>query len=374
MVITSGTEVPEERVAPAEVLRKLPSYLPWVDVLRFLACFMVIVLHVCPGAPVGLGHAGVALFFTISGFLICRGLLSYQPLPTFYARRFLRIYPAYFATVLLLAGLSFTPFMHNAGNGRLFRDNLQYYLTFTFQLSPDKAVLPLIIVWSLCVEELFYLFIPFLFLMSNRRAISVALWVLIAVLMIPKLFLLPDGSGTWFLFPLNLFSGALLALAQPRLRFDPPVIGLVALAVLLANAFGGWFHNFGPVSAILCTATVWSFASYDRQPGRPFSPFLWMGKLSYGMYLLHLFCFSIALRCLRSLSGHAAVYYALLILLTTGASAVAAWCMQVSIEEPALRLRPSLVQQPMLRYGLAAIQVSFIPVGILLAILRQRGH
>jgi len=339
-----------------------------------VACFLVIVLHACPQVPVGLGHAGVALFFSISGFLICRGLLAHQPLPTFYARRFLRIYPAYLATVLLFAVLSYTGFMHNPALGSLFRHNLQYYLTFTFQLSPDNAALPLMIVWSLCVEELFYLLIPVIFLLRKPGPIALALTAIVAVLLVPKFFLLPNGSGTWFLFPLDLFGGALLALLQPSLRSMPPWIGIAAVAIVIGNAFAGWFHSFGPVSAVLCTLAVWSFAVYDKAPARLFAPFLWMGKLSYGMYLLHLFCISIALRCLGFLSGHAIPYFVLLVLLTTGLSAVAAWTMQVGIEEPALRLRSVLGRRKALRYSLAALQIGLIPTGIVLALLRQGKH
>src|SRR5687767_8708579 len=47
-------------------------YLPWVDLLRFVACVLVIYSHACltPGLRVPFGHAGVALFFSISGYLI----------------------------------------------------------------------------------------------------------------------------------------------------------------------------------------------------------------------------------------------------------------------------------------------------------------
>lgn len=94
--------------APVNIRRGLPEYLPWLDVLRFLACFLVIVLHCVPRAPAALGHAGVALFFSISGFLIGRILIRDPGLLSFYSRRWLRIYPAYLATLLVTAGLFLT--------------------------------------------------------------------------------------------------------------------------------------------------------------------------------------------------------------------------------------------------------------------------
>jgi peptidoglycan/LPS O-acetylase OafA/YrhL len=362
------------RVEPAQAVsasRDLPSYLPWLDVLRFLACFLVIILHALPSAPPALGHAGVALFFSISGFLIGRVLLENRELSRFYARRFLRIYPAYLSAIALLAILSLTPFLRDPGLGRLFWHNIQYYLTFTFQLSPENGRLPLIIVWSLCVEELFYLLLPLLFLLGKNLRIAIALMVIVGLLLVPHFYLLPNGAGTWFLFPLNLFFGVFLALAQPRLRSYFPGVALGAVVLVVANAFTGWFHSFGPTSAVLCTATVWSLAVYDRKLPALFEPFRWMGKLSYGMYLLHLFCLSLALRGLTRFRGHPAIFYLSVIVLTTALTVFAAWLMQICIEDPALRLRPSLKRHPRLQYLLATVQVSLIPTGILLVIIQR---
>ena len=362
-----GIEAPQSPTSP----RKLPSYLPWLDVLRFLACFLVIVLHCIPAVPPGVGHAGVALFFSISGFLIGRVLISSEGLSYFYARRFLRIYPAYFVTIAVLGILAFTPFFNNPALGGLIWRNIQYYLTFTFQLSPDGDKLPLLIVWSLCVEELFYLLLPLLFLLKKPARIAIALAVIVGLLLVPRFYLLPDGSGTWFLFPLNLFFGVFLAISQPRLRSSFPVVAVVAVALVIANGFGGWFHSFGPASALLCTATVWSLAVYDRKLLRIFEPVRWMGQLSYGIYLLHLFCVSLAVRALSSLRGHTAIFYAGVLVLTTLLAVFAAWILQIVVEDPALRLRPKLRVHPKLKYLLAAVQVSLIPVGVALAVLHH---
>ena len=362
-----GVAAPQNPASP----RKLPSYLPWLDVLRFLACFLVIVLHCIPAVPPGVGHAGVALFFSISGFLIGRVLMSSEGLSYFYARRFLRIYPAYFATIALLGALAFTPFFHNPALGGLIWRNIQYYLTFTFQLSPDGDRLPLLIVWSLCVEELFYLLLPLLFLLRKKVRIGIALAMIVGLLLVPRFYLLPDGSGTWFLFPLNLFFGVFLAISQPRLRSSFPLVAVAALAVVIANGFGGWYHSFGPVSALLCTATVWSLAAYDGKLPRFLEPVRWMGQLSYGIYLLHLFCVSLAVRALGSVRDHNVLFYSGVLAITTVLAVLAAWILQIVVEDPALRLRPKLRVHPKLQYVFAAAQVSLIPVGVALAILRH---
>ena len=370
--VTPAGPSPAAETRPTPVTsRKLPAYLPWLDVLRFLACFLVIVLHCIPAVPPGVGHAGVALFFSISGFLIGRVLMNSEGLSYFYARRFLRIYPAYFATIGLLGILAFTPFFHNPALGGLIWRNIQYYLTFTFQLSPDGDKLPLLIVWSLCVEELFYLLLPLLFLLKKPVRIAIALAVIVGLLLVPRFHLLPDGSGTWFLFPLNLFFGVFLAISQPRLRSSFPFVAVAALALVIANGFGGWYHSFGPVSALLCTATVWSLAVYDGRLPRLFEPVRWMGQLSYGIYLLHLFCVSLAVRALGGLRGHSVLFYSGVLAITTVLAVFAAWILQIAIEDPALRLRPKLRVHPKLKYLFAAIQVSLIPVGVALAVLRH---
>jgi peptidoglycan/LPS O-acetylase OafA/YrhL len=355
---------------PARLHRDdLPAYLPWVDVLRFIACFLVIVLHSVPSAPVGLGHAGVALFFSISGFLIGRVLIENSNLSRFYSRRLLRIYPAYLAMLALFGIATFTPFLHDALLGKIFWHNIRYYITFTFQLSPDKANLPLLIVWSLCVEELFYLLLPLLFLLRKNSRVAIALLVVVAVLLVPRFYLLPDGSATWFLFPLNLFFGVLLALAKPNLQRHLPWIALIAVTVMIYNAYANWYHNFGPVSAVIATAAVWSLASCSSKLPIVLAPFRWMGRLSYGIYLLHLFCLPIALRALARIEGRTSVFRLLVVIVTTALAVGAAWLMQVGLEYPVLRLRPALKRHPRLQYLLTAFQVSLIPTGVLLAVL-----
>ena len=371
-----------QEVLGAASSRELPAYLPWLDVLRFVACFLVIVQHSLPVGAGLLGHTGVALFFSISGFLIGRILAANPVLPSFYARRFLRIYPAYIFTLALFGLLAYTPFLHHPELGTLFWHNITYYLTFTYRLSPVSAQLPLVIVWSLCVEELFYFLLPLLFLLRNNRFVAVALVALVGVLLVPRFYLLPDGSGTWFLFPLNLLVGVLLALAKPRLLASKSLarpmaalsVALVAVAVMIADGITGWFHNFGLISAILCTAAVWSLATCPIRLPAILDPLRRMGMVSYGIYLLHFFCVPFAMRICGHLAGHPVVFRTAVVFLTTALSVVAASLMKKFVEDPPLRLRPLLKVHPKLMYTFAAIQVSFIPTGILLAIAARRLH
>ena len=223
----------------------MKKYLPWLDFLRFLACFLVIVNHHDPfPGSVRLGHAGVGLFFSISGFLIGSILLGERGKPRwvslFYAKRFLRIYPAYLAGLAFFGGLLLLGFAHNPDARSDFFGNLVYYLTFSTHFCPNADRLPYGIVWSLCVEEFFYLLLPVVFLLGNRLRIMAVLGGLVVLTMEPRFHLFPgtDG-GTWFVMPANLFGGALLALCKPRVRPGLPLAGFGGLAVLLFNAATG---------------------------------------------------------------------------------------------------------------------------------------
>src|SRR3954462_11736024 len=124
----------------------MPTYLPWLDLLRFVACVLVILSHLnpFPQNPDAnhFGHNGVGLFFSISGYLIGSVLINGRERPAwvsrFYANRLLRIYPP------LLVGLVFFGTLLVLGLGKpgmwdKFVGNLPYYLTFTAQLSPNQG-------------------------------------------------------------------------------------------------------------------------------------------------------------------------------------------------------------------------------------------
>jgi len=169
----------------------MPTYLPWLDLLRFVACVLVILSHLnpFPQNPEAnhFGHNGVGLFFSISGYLIGSVLMNGREkaawVGRFYANRLLRIYPALLAALAIYGAVLLT------GRGRPglwgmwpeFRDNLPYYLTFTSFFSPNDGT-PYGIVWTLCVEEYFYLFLPLLFWALGPRGTAVVLAGVIAAL------------------------------------------------------------------------------------------------------------------------------------------------------------------------------------------------
>jgi peptidoglycan/LPS O-acetylase OafA/YrhL len=177
---------------------------------------------------------------------------------------------------------------------------------------------------------------------------------------------LPNGAGLWFVFPLNLFFGVVLALIAPRQRYGFPFVAIGCIAAIIANGYMGWFNAFGPSSALLCTGAVWSLAVLPVGLPTVLEPFRWMGKLSYGMYLLHSFGLSAAARIIAHLPAN--IY--MVITLTTAFAVLLAWAMQICVETPFLALRRSLSRNTKLRYTLAGIQVGLIPGGVFLAVIQ----
>lgn len=139
--------------------------------MRAMAVGFVCLSHLLGGtsAPLDLGTVGVRVFFVLSGYLITTLLLNEYDregainLPRFYFRRVLRIFPAYYVYLALLAIAS------ASGVIVLHRHDLLYGLTYTvnYFMPPSSAFVQH--AWSLAVEEQFYLLWPALLVVAGRR-------------------------------------------------------------------------------------------------------------------------------------------------------------------------------------------------------------
>lgn len=163
---------------------KSDNYLPHIEGLRALALLGVILFHFEVHPFYG-GYAGVDVFFTISGYLITRNIfLSYQnhnyfSLSQFYISRFRRLYPAAIITVLLTVIVSLTTVSKNAaeetagaGLAAMFMSANTYFYLIDDYYAPSSIHRPLLHMWSLSLEEQFYLiwapFIVFRFRVSKN--------------------------------------------------------------------------------------------------------------------------------------------------------------------------------------------------------------
>ena len=250
----AGAEVAElqgsARVSPVDFRTRMPA----LDGLRGMAILLVFLYHYAGGsdqhpaslvlkgmyAITGLGWMGVDIFFVLSGFLITgilydtRNDLGY--FRKFYARRTLRIFPIYYLYVALVAVAGVAMGIH----WRWLQASFLFYVGFPValawqQIIPASPYLRVTHLWSLCVEEQFYLLWPLLIrlLSSSRRILAACAVILIAA---PLL-----RVGVWA-------SGTLSpawAYASLPCRMDDLAIG-ASLAILLRGSGGKHAKNAAP--------------------------------------------------------------------------------------------------------------------------------
>lgn len=163
------------------------QYIVQLDGLRFIAVTLVMIDHWLGQTNVlPLGYFGVNLFFVLSGFLITRILINSKQrdtelgrghghsLKVFFIRRNLRIWPVYYLTILILALVRFQ-------GVRLSFWWLITYTTNIWIVIHQNWLGAIDHLWSLAVEEQYYVFFPFLLLFTPERYFLKMLWSLIAI-------------------------------------------------------------------------------------------------------------------------------------------------------------------------------------------------
>jgi peptidoglycan/LPS O-acetylase OafA/YrhL len=305
---TIGSETAEQpqRKHSAPRLRSL-------DGLRAISILLVLNGHLIGtrgyGRPhFGIGdqaHLGVVVFFVISGLLITSLLMSERQrngsvsLKLFYARRSVRIFPAAFAYLTILA------LLWTGGVISLHARDMWYAVTYTVNFQPHVSWHTGHL-WSLSVEEQFYVLWPLTFvLLSQRRAaiVTVGVMMLAPAARIFNRFVLVDTDYHGLnMFPMvadSLAMGCMLALMRGWLEeqrwylrlFHPvPSLALLVLVLLLnrymgftvVRVFGSSIINLG--LAILIHRSV--YCSRDVM-GRflNWRPLAFVGVLSYSLYV-----------------------------------------------------------------------------------------
>jgi peptidoglycan/LPS O-acetylase OafA/YrhL len=243
-----------------------------------------------------LGRYGVGVFFLISGFVICRGLLSEErkrvgvSLSGFYVRRSFRILPPLLLYVATISFFSWQGILPREGAASIWR-------TMTFTCNIEGANCAGFYgghTWSLSIEEQFYVVFPLLFIFAGR-ARKVGVFALIALLMMSGKLMSPileeEHNILWKFVPISM--GVAAALHEKTLRrWAPKLPGVfVYLAPLAAYsmAFAVPDHNRSlifVISLLLGVAVVLTMVKPSRLSRLLLKPpMLALGRASYGIYL-----------------------------------------------------------------------------------------
>ncbi|MEA2023335.1 MAG: acyltransferase family protein [Actinomycetota bacterium] len=320
---------------PREVPKRLP-YMPGIDGLRAIAVVAVILYHAEFGFIPG-GFLGVEVFLVISGYLITSLLILERvrtgtiDLKEFWTRRARRLLPA--LTVLLFLVVTAALLFARDALFRLNQDVLgaltystNWLMIFRQESYFEAFARPPLLrhLWSLAVEEQFYLFFPLIFAgamllfsrrskgygQTARRLIGISAVAVVASTALMWLLYVPyeDPSRVYFgtdTRASGLFVGVALAFAWQPWRFTKQlakrgmiilnVVGFAALGALTFTLltigeydvflYRGGFLLVSILTALVIAVTVHPQGALNPVLGN--RPLVWIGKRSYGLYLYH---------------------------------------------------------------------------------------
>ena len=319
-------------------------YLRQLDTLRAAAVGVVIVSHWAPGLQIpGLnGILGVRLFFVISGFLITGILLRARHdaaalgtprrrlLRSFYLRRALRILPLFYATLLVTWLLGFPNVRLTLPWHVLYSSNILFSLRGEWFAEVSHF-------WSLAVEEQFYLVWPLFLIFLPRRAVP---WFMAGSVLLAFLYriagqtLLGLNDVTLVVLPFASLDmvgiGGLCAYLQAwdARRLEVParwvaVAGAVAWVALRGGSESLLFVTMRDVVRVLTLAAIVVVASngIGGWIGTLFSlrPLVYLGRISYSLYLFHPFVPILTLPLLAGLNPRVQPWVNLVVLIAASA-------------------------------------------------------
>lgn len=289
------------------------SYRSDLDGLRAIAVLAVVAFHAGFGT-LG-GFAGVDVFFVISGYVITRSLAAEYAATgvvdawRFYERRIRRLLPALAIVLVVTVAAAFfvglvaeqrQAVVASAASATVFAANIYFDVTTSSYFATAASHLPLLHLWSLGVEEQFYLVWPWLLMAllpwSGRRARIVLATLIVFSFVVAEYLLYLYPASAFFEMPgrfWELGAGGMVAMASFRpARWHAPVANMALLA-LCCFLFVPWTHvpGWGMLPVVLATVALIGFGHPGSTTiaGRLLSSrfLVTMGRVSYPLYLWH---------------------------------------------------------------------------------------
>ena len=295
------------------------TYIPALDGMRALAFLLVFVAHSFPYRDLP-GGFGVTVFFFLSGYLITTLLrveasqTSAISLRQFYLRRILRIFPPCYVTVIVVCTLARLGLIYNTESYGSLVAAFLYFSNYWNILGWGNLPAGLGVLWSLALEEHYYLLYPLLYAWFVRKSLSrsrqafilggLCFAVLVWRIIRAAVFHSPWANiyeGTDTRFDAILFGCLLAILFNPRLgdsvdwltRHARP-LALAGMALLLLtfawrNPFFRDTFRYTLQSLALAPIFFYVTANHSSRVSRllALGPMRWVGQLSYSLYLIH---------------------------------------------------------------------------------------
>jgi peptidoglycan/LPS O-acetylase OafA/YrhL len=363
-----------------KILTMRMRYRPDIDGLRALAVMAVMLFHTFPRVLPG-GFVGVDIFFVISGYLISRIVLSDLDNHTFsatafYAHRIRRIFPALVIVLIVTFALGWrfllptelVSLCKNIVASALFSANLML-LSEVGYFDLAAHMKPLLHLWSLGIEEQFYLVWPWILLLLPKRWLTTAMIAMIAASFALNVAMVRGYPSETFYLPFTraweLLAGALLTQIPVPGQRTNGALGICGLSAVVASfflfdahtAFPGWTAALPVIGTAMLIASEGSFISRLIFTHRTAVK---VGLISYPLYLWHwpllVFAEIYKFRPLTDIQRG----------LVIGVTFVLAWLTYKLLEQP-IRLagnafvRPLIVSMAALAIAAMAPSMGYVP-------------
>jgi peptidoglycan/LPS O-acetylase OafA/YrhL len=330
-----------------------------LDALRGLAIILVLLRHSWPEFTGSAGVVGVVLFFTLSGYLITNLLVSdisrfgRVRYGRFYRNRAIRLLPA--LIFLLIGYVVVTMIWDPVGDRPTVVRAVIVALSYTTDIPYDHGTIALSHLWTVSVEEQFYLVWPVILTVAVRtkrvRSALVLSAVTIVVLLLASYAVAEPRTIRIYTLPTSwcvaMVIGAAAAFTMPRLEavfrrsqrarnvsFAGSVVLLLAVVATpedVSSLFA--YLVVGPCTALATVGLIVHVRHWRDLPTKWLRPLVWMGTISYAAYLWNYL--------IRSwmVSPNLSAEQAVSTLVLTIVAAVVSW---FAVEKPALRLKFAL--------------------------------